>query len=149
MSVSIRIVRSTARGFVLAPLILLIAAGCATREPAPVEDRAARLPKAATPAPVPPAPPTTAEIEGRPQTYTVKRGDTLHQIALDNGLDYRELATWNNLENPNVIRVGQMLRLAPPGESAAAPATAQAPATTTSTLKLWPCNRRHLCDLGR
>ena len=138
MSVSIRIVRSTARGFVLAPLILLIAAGCATREPAPVEDRAARTPpKAATPAPAPPASPTTAEIEARPQTYTVKRGDTLHQIALDNGLDYRELAAWNNLENPNVIRVGQVLRLAPPGESAAAPATA-ATGVTTAPLRAPP-----------
>ena len=118
--------------------MLLIVAGCATRQPAPVEDRAARTPsKAATTAPVPPAPPTTAEIEARPQTYTVKRGDTLHQIALDNGLDYRELATWNNLENPNVIRVGQMLRLAPPGESAAAPATA-ATGVVTAPLRAPP-----------
>ena len=28
------------------------------------------------------------------------------QIALDHGLDYRELAAWNNIENINVIRVG-------------------------------------------
>jgi lipoprotein NlpD len=130
MSVSIQIVRSSARGFILAPLMLLIVAGCATRQPAPVEDRAARAPsKPATTAPAPPAPPTTAEIEARPQTYTVKRGDTLHQIALDNGLDYRELAAWNNLENPNVIRVGQVLRLAPPGENA--PATAATGVVTT------------------
>ena len=112
--------------------MLLIVAGCATRQPAPVEDRAARAPsKPATTTPAPPAPPTTAEIEARPQTYTVKRGDTLHQIALDNGLDYRELAAWNNLENPNVIRVGQVLRLAPPGENAAAPATAATGVVTT------------------
>ena len=50
-------------------------------------------------------------------THTVRRGDTLHQIALDNGLDYRELAAWNNIENANVIRVGQVLRLAAPGET--------------------------------
>ena len=52
-----------------------------------------------------------------PPTYTVKRGDTLAQIALDNGLDYRELAAWNGIENPNVIRVGQVLVLAAPGTS--------------------------------
>ena len=62
------------------------------------------------------------------------RGDTLHQIALDNGLDYRELAAWNNLENPNVIRVGQVLRLAPPGESAATAATG----VTTAPLRAPP-----------
>ena len=28
------------------------------------------------------------------------------QIALDHGLDYRELAAWNNIENVNLIRVG-------------------------------------------
>jgi lipoprotein NlpD len=49
----------------------------------------------------------------------VKRGDTLYQIALDSGLDYRELAAWNNLENVNVIRVGQVLRLTAPGSEAA------------------------------
>ena len=38
---------------------------------------------------------TAAEPEAPGPTYTVKRGDTLYQIALDNGLDYRELAAWN------------------------------------------------------
>ena len=123
LRLSIQIVRSATRALIAASLVALIA-GCATRQPAPVEDRAARAPpKVATPTPAPP-PPTTSEIEARPQTYTVKRGDTLHQIALDNGLDYRELAAWNTLENPNVIRVGQVLRLTPPGDNAAAPATA-------------------------
>jgi lipoprotein NlpD len=59
-----------------------------------------------------------------PPTYTVKRGDTLAQIALDNGLDYRELASWNALDNPNVIRVGQVLVLAAPGSAPTAPGTA-------------------------
>ena len=54
----------------------------------------------------------------------MKRGDTLAQIALDNGLDYRELAAWNSLENPNVIRVGQVLVLAAPGSGVPAPGTA-------------------------
>ena len=52
--------------------------------------------------------------------YTVKRGETLAQIALDHGLDYRELAVWNNIENPNVIRVGQQLMLSPPGQAGTA-----------------------------
>ena len=123
MRSSIHFVRSAARAVVAAILIALFAAGCATREPAPVEDRAARPPpKSATAPPAPPPAPSATEIEARPQTYTVKRGDTMHQIALDNGLDYRDLAAWNNIDNPNVIRVGQVLRLTSP-DSAAATAT--------------------------
>jgi len=72
--------------------------------------------------------------DGRAQSYTVKRGDTLQKIALDHGLDSRELAAWNNLENINVIRLGQVLRLtAPPTESAAA-----ASAVQTAPLKTVP-----------
>jgi lipoprotein NlpD len=46
-------------------------------------------------------------------TYTVRRGDTLLRIALDHGQDYRELVTWNNLRDPDDIKVGQVLRVAP------------------------------------
>ena len=55
-----------------------------------------------------------AEEDARPETYTVKRGDTLYSIALDNGLDYKELAAWNQISDPNVIRVDQPLRLRAP-----------------------------------
>jgi len=75
-----------------------------------------------------------APASGPPPTYTVKRGDTLHQIALDTGLDYRELAAWNNIENVNVIRVGQVLRLTAPGDSGAV-AEEVAPGVTTSPLR--------------
>jgi lipoprotein NlpD len=59
---------------------------------------------------------TATEADWRPESYTVKRGDTLYSIALDHGLDYKDLAAWNQLEDPNLIKVGQQLRLrAPPG----------------------------------
>jgi lipoprotein NlpD len=48
----------------------------------------------------------------------VKPGDTLYKIALDQGLDYRELAAWNNIDNVNLLRAGQVLRIRPPGEGA-------------------------------
>lgn len=46
--------------------------------------------------------------------YTVKKGDTLLRIALDYGQNYKDLVTWNNLANPNDIKVDQVLRVAPP-----------------------------------
>jgi len=103
------------RRIALAALVLVVA-GCASRTRAPVEERTPVPPApapavtSATPSPMPGAGPASA------MTYTVKRGDTLFQIALDNGLDYRELAGWNGIENPNVIHAGQVLRLAPAGD---------------------------------
>src|SRR5262249_18791424 len=71
--------------------------------------------------PPPSAPQQPARTtDWRPQTYTVKAGDTLAKIALDHGLDYRELASWNGIYNPNIIRVGQVLVLAAPGQAPAA-----------------------------
>jgi lipoprotein NlpD len=99
-------------------------AACMTRPPAPVSERSPLSPTVAPlPLPLPAAAPREPEPPP-PPTYTVKRGDTLAQIALDNGLDYRDLASWNTLENPNVIRVGQVLVLAAPGASAPPPGSA-------------------------
>jgi lipoprotein NlpD len=93
--------------------ITLLVAGCATRRPAPVEDRV--LSRTQPPQASPAARAASPVEVLQPATYTVKRGDTLHQIALDSGLDYRELAAWNNIVNVNRILPGQVLRLAPPG----------------------------------
>jgi hypothetical protein len=70
----------------------ILVSGCATRTRAPVEDRSA-VRGAPVPRMQPAAPIVNGPVsEALPPTYTVKRGDTLHQIALDTGLDYRELA---------------------------------------------------------
>ncbi len=119
-------------------LVVLLLAGCASKTRAPVEDRSATpaRPPALVPVPGTAAKGTTAPggpaaaPDWRPDTYVVKRGDTLYQIALDHGLDYRELAAWNNLENVNVIRVGQALRVRAPGDNAAPAATADGVVTT-------------------
>ena len=62
--------------------------------------------------------------DARPDSYTVRRGDTLFSIALDQGLDYRELAAWNDISDPGVIQAGQTLRLKPPRSAATAPVAA-------------------------
>jgi lipoprotein NlpD len=117
---------------IAAVALAVIVAGCASRVPAPVEERPTRP---ARPAPsITPSPAPAPEVETRPPpTYIVKRGDTLYKIALDNGLDYRELAAWNAIENINVIREGQSLRLTAPGEAAAT-----ATGVTTTPLRTVP-----------
>jgi lipoprotein NlpD len=57
------------------------------------------------------------ENSSKPGFYTVKPGDTIIRIALDNGQNWRDVANWNNLENPNVIEVGKVLRVIPPDAS--------------------------------
>jgi lipoprotein NlpD len=52
-----------------------------------------------------------------PGYYRVKRGDTLARIALDNGQSPRDLAQWNNLSNPNLIEVGDLILVKPPANS--------------------------------
>jgi lipoprotein NlpD len=91
-------------------LTLLALAACATRQDsAPVVDRT----KGAKPA----APAAAAQPTG--EFYVVKRGDTLYSIALEHGVDYRELAQLNGLSDPTKISVGQQLRVKPPPERAA------------------------------
>ena len=48
----------------------------------------------------------------------MKKGDTLIRVALDHGQNYRDLVVWNNLSNPNDIKVDQTLRVAPPDAGA-------------------------------
>jgi lipoprotein NlpD len=104
--------------------LLLSACSSVSLNQAPVEDRNPQPPKtvAAPPAPAASAPavpevkpPPGAENAGKPGYYTVKPGDALIRIALDNGQSWRDVAKWNGLENPNRIEVGQVLRVVPPG----------------------------------
>lgn len=94
-------------------------AGCATPRPAPVIDR---IPQSSTKPAAKPVPSRVApqQDQPRPESYTVKPGDTLYAIALEYGLDYRELAAWNSID-PSRIRVGQQLRLSPPRGAVATP----------------------------
>lgn len=64
-------------------------------------------------------PSATAAPEG---FYRVRRGDTLIGISLDHGVAWRDLANWNQLDNPNLIEVDQLLRVRPP-VSAVPPST--------------------------
>jgi len=109
-------------------LLSLTACGTSLNR-APVEERpvggsvkpAPAAPVAPTPSSAPAAeakPLPGAENAGKPGYYTVKPGDTLIRIALDNGQNWRDLSKWNNLDKPNLIEVGQVLRVLPPGVDA-------------------------------
>jgi lipoprotein NlpD len=124
----------------LAAAVVALLAGCATQNHrAPVEDRtrASSAPSSsgagasAAPAKVLPG----AENAGKPGYYSVKSGDTLIRIALDSGQNWRDLAVWNNLDNPNLIEVGQVLRVVPP-EGGQAVATR--PVVTTPRIESRP-----------
>ena len=171
----------------LTPLLFLLAlvAGCASpSNKAPVEDRmpgrpaakAGSAPVAQAPAspgadglPTEPAKPLPgAENAGKPGYYTVKPGDTLIRIGLDNGQNWRDVVRWNGIENANLIEVGQVLRVVPPSvdpsavaargvaaakvearpleakpaTAAAAPAAASAPAAVPATAAATPAPAR-------
>jgi lipoprotein NlpD len=114
----------------VAVLALALLAGCVSSNRAPVAERSVTRPSAPLFKPAAPAaaPLLAPAVPQKPETYTVKRGDTLYSIALDNGVDYRELAAWNNLSDPSVLKPGAVLRLRPaatqPETRAAAPADA-------------------------
>ncbi|GLU34644.1 peptidoglycan DD-metalloendopeptidase family protein [Trinickia caryophylli] len=124
---------------VICAVALSTLAACATRlDQAPVVDRSGGLGAqpsgaVATQSAVPLGPPP-------PGYYRVKPGDTLYRIALDNGQNYRDIAAWNNLANPNQIEVDQLLRVVPPGANAATatPGVATAPVTNGSAVQAAP-----------
>jgi len=129
---------------VISVLSVCLLAACTSRPrgPIPVEDRVAGQstsrpvqrvqPQAASDsaratAPVATSSPVSmgpamagSENAGKPGYYSVRPGDTLTKIALDHGQAWRDIAKWNGLDNPNVIEVDQVLRVAPPLMEAAA-----------------------------
>ena len=78
---------------------------------------------------------TVANVPTPPGYYRVKRGDTLIRIALDQGQSYRDIVRWNNLTDPNLIEVDQLLLVRPPaGKMTVKPLTT--PPTTPAPQKM-------------
>ncbi len=108
--------------WVAAALLLVLGACSSSKSPAPrapVEDRGVSATRPGASA-VDPASLPGADNAGKPGYYTVRSGDTLMRIAMESGQAWRDVARWNNLDNPNQIEVGQVLRVAPPVAVAAA-----------------------------
>jgi len=82
--------------------ILISISGCGSTTRAPVDNRS-NASKSSQP---------SFKRSHRPLYYKVKKGDTLYSIAWQYGLDYKQLAYWNNIKAPYIIFIGKKLRLA-------------------------------------
>ncbi len=96
-----------------AVLLSLFVGGCAsTQQPVPIVDRttaesAKTVEKAGS------ASDTTAQ---RGKAYVVQKGDTLYAIALNHGVSQKDLAEWNNIQDPAALYIGQQLYLSAPAD---------------------------------
>lgn len=56
-------------------------------------------------------PTTNTSTETKATSYTVKKGDTLSEIAAKYGTTYQTLASYNGIANPNKIYAGQVIKI--------------------------------------
>lgn len=152
-SISITL-RRMRRQAVPALALVLLAACASPSHRAPVEERTAgagRTGVSAAPQPAAAASAVTngaleagtskpplpgAENAGKPGYYTVKPGDTMIRVGLESGQNWRDIARWNGIDKPNLIEVGQVLRVVPP----AADGLGARPVAPTARVESRPLN---------
>ena len=100
-------------------------AACMSQPPAPAVDRAVMVQ-------------TKAKQAAGPGYYTVKRGEGLYRIARENDVNLRDLMAWNGITNPDAIKEGQVLRIAPPSATEPVEAVVAKPIATTSGVEARP-----------
>ncbi len=122
-------------------LLAVVLAGCSSTSlnRAPVEDRGMVPSKpvvAATDSTAMPEvkPPPGSENAGKQGYYTVKPKDTLIGIGLETGQSHKDIARWNNLDNPNKIEIGQVIRVTPPSMAEATSTTVTTKPVTSGTV---------------
>ncbi len=115
--------RAGIQGLLLVATLVLAACGTGLST-APVEDRRTSVSRPVMdPNTTPVKQPPGFENAGKVGYYTVKPGETLIRIGLETGQNWKDIAVWNNLEQPNQISVGQVLRVTPPPAATTAAAT--------------------------
>jgi len=96
---------------VTAVAVLLVA--CGTPSPsgrkAPIVEHGVSDPQ--SPIPVAPQKPVVRPMATTTKIHVVQKGDTLYSIAFVNGVDYRDVAEWNDIKDPSAIQIGQQLKL--------------------------------------
>lgn len=58
-----------------------------------------------------PVKPVTPQVKSGDKVHTVKRGDTLSAIAKKYNTTWRKLATYNHIDNPDLLHVGQKIKI--------------------------------------
>lgn len=89
--------------------LVVFLVGCASSMPAPVVNKP---PQNNNKNPQTNTPTKNTSKDWRPDSYLVKKGDTLYSIGLNHGLDYKEIAAANGIAAPYTITIGQKLSLA-------------------------------------
>lgn len=125
----------------LLSLFMLNAAGCANHPAVQVEERSVG-PAAVSAAPVTAvtvapgavtssaAAPMSAEVAAGVNNGTlhvVKKGEGLYAIGREHNANPKDLAAWNNLQDPNKLEEGQVIRLTPPADGVVVKPVAPAP----------------------
>jgi len=86
-----------------------------------------------------PLPPVSEQGRGARQTAVgwrvVQPGDTLYSIAWESGRDYQDVARWNRIPPPYVIKPGQRLQLFPPSGAERTQRPEPAPASPVGVRK--------------
>jgi len=118
--------KGQARYLAPAALSLLLAACVSPRSSVVIEPAAGAQGRTVAPA-------TPARAAAPGGTYHVVKGDTLYSIAFRNGVDFRDLASWNGIAAPYTIWPGQALKLSANG--AAAPAASHAAVAVAAAAK--------------
>jgi LysM repeat protein len=75
-------------------------------------------------------------LEGAPATYTVRRGDTLSEIALWSGTETGALARHNGMSDPDFLLEGQVLRIPAGAATVCAPIPRRASPRTPKAAEL-------------
>jgi lipoprotein NlpD len=125
-----RSIRNVSSVLTLAGALVLAACTTTGVRQAPIMERTPATTGAAPEAAA--TPPATREA--RDGIYVVQKGDTLRQIGAAFGRDPRDIARWNNIDDPNALRPGQELRVVPPPDAAVA--TPVTPATSAQSRPL-------------
>ena len=103
----------------LCSFVIALAFGCARTSYAPIEHRTLTAERTQRITKSTPGPRRSKLSALRPVIYIVTKGDTLHAVAWRYRIDYRDLVKWNGLSNPDLIFIGQKLRLRMPPRPAA------------------------------
>ncbi|MFH1874286.1 MAG: LysM peptidoglycan-binding domain-containing protein [Pseudomonadota bacterium] len=77
---------------------------------------------------------TSAPIVANGSTHTLRRGETLGQVAGKYRVKLSQLMAWNNIENPSRVKAGLVLTISDPGETV--PRATNAPVSSAQTHKV-------------